>query len=171
MRRLPSPIPSTCASRRYFLQSVGALGLAAVGHPTRSASAVDTDFCVAGERKTTPLFVPRDSGYLGRLIPRGKPLTLIASAAGALPSGVVHGPIAYRAQHEGRDYINPTLVVRRGERVRIELVNRLDAPTITHWHGLAVDTRNDGGGMHLIGPSETYAYDFEARNRSALYWY
>src|SRR5213595_3921481 len=158
MRRLPSLISST-ASRRYFLQSVGALGLAAIFRPTQSNSAVAADFCAAGEGKATPLFVPRDIGYLGRLTPRGKPLTLIAGAAGALPSGLVHGPIAYRAQHDGRDYVNPTLVVRRGERVQIDLVNRLDAPTIAHWHGLAVDTRNDGGGMNLIGPSETYAYD------------
>jgi blue copper oxidase len=170
-RRLPSTISSPCASRRHFLQSVGALSLAAIVRPTQTDSAAATDFCTAIDGKATPLFVPRDSGYLGRLTPRGKPLTLIAGATGALPSGVVHGQIAYRAQHEGRDYINPTLVVRRGERVQIDLVNRLDAPTIAHWHGLAVDTRNDGGGMNLIGPSETYAYDFEAMNRSALYWY
>jgi FtsP/CotA-like multicopper oxidase with cupredoxin domain len=164
-------IPSTCASRRYFLQSVGALGLAAIVRPTQSDSAATADFCAAGDGKATPLFVPRDSGYLGRLALRGKPLTLVASAAGTLPPRVVHGPIAYRAQHEGRDYINPTLVVRRGERVQVELVNRLDAPTIAHWHGLAVDARNDGAGMNLIVPGERFAYDFEARDRGALYWY
>src|SRR5207253_10712957 len=119
MRRLPSTIPSTCASRRYFLQSIGALGLAGVVRHTQSESAVAADFCAAGASKATPLFVPRDSGYLGRLALRGKPLTLVASAAGTLPRGVVHGPSAYRAQHQGRDYINPTLVVRRGERVQI----------------------------------------------------
>jgi suppressor of ftsI/bilirubin oxidase len=139
--------------------------------PTQSDSAATADFCAGGDGKATPLFVPRDSGYLGRLTLRGKPLTLVASAAGTLPPRVVHGPIAYRAQHEGRDYINPTLVVRRGERVQVGLVNRLDAPTIAHWHGLAVDARNDGAGMNLIAPGERFAYDFEARDRGALYWY
>ena len=139
--------------------------------PTQSDSAVAADFCAAGDGKPTPLFIPRDSGYLGRLAPHGKPVTLIASTAEVLPPGVAHGPIAYRAAHEGRDYINPTFVVRRGERVQIKLINRLNAPTITHWHGLAVDARNDGGGMNLIGSGETYVYDFEARDRGALYWY
>jgi len=171
MRRLPSTNPSNRASRRYFLQSIGALGLAGVFRPTQSDSAVGADFCTTGDGKATTLFIPGDSGYLGRLALRGKPLTLIASAVGALPPGIVHGPIAYRAQHKGRDYINPTLVVRRGERVQIELVNRLDKPTIAHWHGLAVDTHNDGAGMNLVAPGESYAYDFAATDRGALYWY
>src|SRR5438552_1045424 len=169
MRRLPSTNPSNRASRRYFLQSIGALGLAGVFRPTQSDSAVGADFCTTGDGKATTLFIPGDSGYLGRLALHGKPLTLIASAVGALPPGIVHGPIAYRAQHKGRDYINPTLVVRRGERVQIELVNRLDNPTIAHWHGLAVDTHNDGAGMNLVAPGESYAYDFAATDRGALY--
>src|SRR6202008_1380977 len=81
------------------------------------------------------------------------------------------GSLAYRAHHDGRDYFNPTLIVRRGERVQIQLKNRLDEPTIVHWHGLAVDTRNDGGGMTLIAPGENYGYEFEVRDRSSLYWY
>jgi suppressor of ftsI/bilirubin oxidase len=136
-----------------------------------SDSAVTADFCTTGDGKTTPLFVPGDKGYLGRLALRGKSVQLTVGPTAVLPRGIVHGPIAYRAQHEGRDYINPTLVVRRGERMQVKLVNRLDAPTITHWHGLAIDARNDGGGMNLVAPGESYAYDFIARDRGALYWY
>ncbi|MEP7275611.1 MAG: multicopper oxidase family protein, partial [Betaproteobacteria bacterium] len=82
-----------------------------------------------------------------------------------------HGPLAYRVRHAGRDYLNPTLVLAPGERVRITLENRLDAPTIAHWHGLAVDTANDGNGMVLVAPGGRYHYDFELRDRGALYWY
>ena len=69
-----------------------------------------------------------------------------------------------RAARQG---VNP----RTGERVQIALVNHLDKPTIAHWHGLAVDTHNDGAGMNLVAPGESYAYDFAATDRGALYWY
>src|SRR5438270_11987397 len=105
--RLPLTIAPRCGSRRHFLQGIGALGLAAIVRPTESDSAIAADFCAAGDGKATPLFIPRDSGYLGRLAPRGKLVTLTAGTAGTLPPGVVHGPIAYRAQPEGRHYINP----------------------------------------------------------------
>ena len=82
-----------------------------------------------------------------------------------MPTGVVHGPLAFRARHRGRDYLNPTLVLRRGERVRATLANRIDTPTIVHWHGLAVDARNDGNGLYTVAPGQTYDYDFEVRDR------
>ena len=43
------------------------------------------------------------------------------------------------------------LAFESGERARIVLVNTLHEPTIVHWHGLAVDTANDGAGMVLDG--------------------
>src|SRR4029077_13750836 len=70
-----------------------------------------------------------------------------------------------------RSYRNPTLVFESGQRARLVLANTLDAPTILHWHGLAVDTANDGAGMTLVPPAGRYAYDFVVRARSGLYWY
>src|SRR5438105_4403557 len=169
MHRLTSAVSSFSPSRRRFLEALGALGIALGGRDAGSAAANDAGSGDHGD--ANPLFVPGDRGYLGRLALQGKPLRLVADVAGPLPRGIVHGPIAYRAQHDNRDYINPTLIVRRGERVRIEIGNKLDAPTIVHWHGLSVDARNDGGGMNLIAPGENYTYDFEARNRASLYWY
>ncbi len=55
--------------------------------------------------------------------------------------------------------------------MRITLVNALAEPTIAHWHGLTVDTRNDGNGSFLVPPGERYDYDFEVRNRAGMYWY
>src|SRR5947208_15835903 len=95
------------SSRRSFLRGAGALGLSAMGHPSCAAQLIDV--CSAGTMQR--LFVPSDRGYLGRLAPRGRPLTLLATRAGGLPRGIVHGPLAYRALHEGRNYINPTLVL------------------------------------------------------------
>jgi FtsP/CotA-like multicopper oxidase with cupredoxin domain len=66
---------------------------------------------------------------------------------------------------------NPTLVAAAGASVRVELVNALAEPTIVHWHGLTMDTRNDGNGEALIAPGERYDYAFQLRNRAGLYWY
>ena len=46
-------------------------------------------------------------------------------------------------------------------------------PTIAHWHGLAVDTaqRRQRPRRRLRPAERHYAYDFEVRDRGALYWY
>ena len=174
MSVLPADLPARRRARRRALAALGglaALPLAALV-PSRSAGAAgDGETCTIAGSVSRKLFVPGDAGYLGRLAPRGAPLTLVATARGAIAGGVAHGPLAYRLRHGGRDYVNPTLALARGERVRITLDNRLDAPTIVHWHGLAVDTANDGNGLVLAAPRTRYEYDFEVRDRGALYWY
>ena len=66
---------------------------------------------------------------------------------------------------------NPTIVAAAGTTASIDLSNALGEPTTVHWHGLSVDTRNDGNGEAPVAPGATYRYAFPIRNRSALYWY
>lgn len=161
------------SSRRSFLRSVCALGLAALppagrsADPTETTSPVDARFCGAGP-KGSPLFVPGDSGFLGRLQPRGARFSLRAEPSSDASSTRA---LAYAAERDGRPYANPTLVLQQGERLRIDLDNALNESTIVHWHGLTVDTRNDGAGLTLVREGEHYAYDFEVRDRGGLYWY
>ncbi len=163
-------------SRRSFLHTLGGLALSSLAQGARSDPVPDatlgpSDWCGAGG-VAQPLFVPSsEHGFLGRLDLDEQPLTLRAAP---LPSGVAAGgglTQGYLARYHGREFVNPTLVLRPGQRVRIELDNSLDEATIVHWHGLAVDTRNDGAGMTLAAPGGRYTYDFEVRNRGALYWY
>jgi FtsP/CotA-like multicopper oxidase with cupredoxin domain len=66
----------------------------------------------------------------------------------------------------------PTFRARTGDSATITLKNGLPIePTITHWHGMLVDHRNDGHPMEAIGPGGTYSYAFPIRNRAALNWY
>jgi len=146
-----------------MLQTLAAGGVVAVGAPLHAAAAT----CGAA----TSLVVPARGGFLGRLRPSaGETVVLDAGRAGALPRGIAHGPLAYRARRDGARFANPTLVVRRGDRLRVRVVNGLDAPTTVHWHGLTVDTRNDGL-LPLIEPGGAYEYAFEVRNRGGLYWF
>jgi len=71
-------------------------------------------------------------------------------------------------------YIPPTLRVRPGDRIRLKLVNKLDAPTNLHYHGLDVSPlgNSDNVFIHLM-PSETFDYEVDIpRNQNpGLYWY
>lgn len=69
------------------------------------------------------------------------------------------------------NYLGPILRLRRGQKVRIDFVNRLDQPSTVHWHGLHVPDTMDGHPRFAIGPGERYRYEFEVRNRAGTYWY
>ena len=157
------------------MHGLAALGLAAATRPVRpdapSPAGSDDSFCRTGSGPARRLFIPGTDGYLGRLAPRGDALTLTAGTTQGAPSTLATGSLAFAARHRGQRYANPTLVLQRGERARITLVNALPEPTITHWHGLTVDTRNDGNGSFLVPPGERYDYDFDVRNRAGMYWY
>lgn len=140
--------------------------------PARAASPAEAlrggDYCAAGTA-SRPLVLPAADGRFARLAPEGAPLTMrastiIANAADPWTQG-------FAVEHRGSRFINPTLVFRRGERVRIALENSLQEPTIVHWHGLSVDTRNDGAAVPPVAPGERYAYTFDVRDRGSLYWY
>ncbi|MEJ7932610.1 multicopper oxidase domain-containing protein [Ramlibacter sp. AN1015] len=68
-------------------------------------------------------------------------------------------------------YLGPVIRLRRGQRVRIELINELPEPTIIHWHGLHVPDDMDGHPRHAIGPGQRYVYAFHVLNRAGTYWY
>ncbi|MCO5099351.1 MAG: multicopper oxidase domain-containing protein [Burkholderiaceae bacterium] len=68
-------------------------------------------------------------------------------------------------------YLGPILRVRRGQRVRLDLVNELPEPTIVHWHGLHVPDTMDGHPRHAIAPGQRYVYEFTVRNRAGSYWF
>lgn len=95
----------------------------------------------------------------------GKP-TSVWRYAGRLLRGE---PGALLADHDG--YLGPTIRLRRGQRVRIDLLNELAEPTIVHWHGLHVPDDMDGHPRHAIQPGQRYVYEFTVRNRAGTYWY
>lgn len=64
---------------------------------------------------------------------------------------------------------SPTMVLTRGEPVSITVVNHLDEPTSVHWHGIELDSYNDGvagvsgSGAHLaplIAPRDSFEVRF-----------
>jgi len=75
---------------------------------------------------------------------------------------------AYNGQVPG-----PQLWVNQGDRVRVEVTNKLPEPTTIHWHG--VDVPNDQDGVpgvtqDAIQPGATYTYQWVAKP-SGTFWY
>ncbi|MGD9525571.1 MAG: multicopper oxidase family protein [Pseudonocardia sp.] len=68
----------------------------------------------------------------------------------------------------------PTLHLQPGDRLRIDLANRLGEPTNLHVHGLHVSPQGNGDNTFLaIQPGQTFAYDFPLPpdHRPGVYWY
>ena len=65
-------------------------------------------------------------------------------------------------------YLGPLIRLQKGQKVRINLHNKLAEPTVTHWHGLHVPANMDGHPMYAIDPGETLVYEFEVLNRAGM---
>jgi len=67
----------------------------------------------------------------------------------------------------------PEIRVKRGDRVRVRLVNELDEPTSIHWHGIRIANAMDGvSGLtqEPVPPGASFDYDFVAPD-AGTYWY
>lgn len=68
----------------------------------------------------------------------------------------------------------PTLRLQPGDRLRVDLANRLSEPTNLHVHGLHVSPWGNGDNSFLaIEPGETFAYEFQLPpdHPPGVYWY
>ena len=68
----------------------------------------------------------------------------------------------------------PTLRLRPGDRLQIKLVNRLDAPTNLHVHGLHVSPEGNGDNVFVtVDPGESFDYDYRLPedHPPGVFWY
>jgi FtsP/CotA-like multicopper oxidase with cupredoxin domain len=67
----------------------------------------------------------------------------------------------------------PILRVRQGQRLDVQLVNKLAQPTTIHWHGIRVPNDMDGVPnltQHAVMPGEVFPYSFVCAD-AGTYWY
>lgn len=82
--------------------------------------------------------------------------------------GVTVKTTAFNGQVPG-----PLLRLREGIPVTIDVTNASSNPDITHWHGLAIDSLNDGAmeeGSPMIAPGTTHRYKFTPKPAGTR-WY
>jgi FtsP/CotA-like multicopper oxidase with cupredoxin domain len=85
-----------------------------------------------------------------------------------IAKGISVKTVAYNGQVPG-----PLLRLREGVPVTIDVTNAGSDPDLVHWHGLAIDSINDGAmeeGSPMIAPGATQRYSF-APKPSGTRWY
>jgi CopA family copper-resistance protein len=145
---LQSPTSPISLSRRRFVEGVALTGIGAAGGFfgfTGRAAAVEAQKTLTGNQLDLTIgSVPIN--ITGR--------TRAATAVnGSVPA--------------------PILRFREGERVTINVTNRLDEPSSIHWHGVRLPNSMDGvPGLTFKGimPGETFTYRFPII-QSGSYWY
>jgi suppressor of ftsI len=71
-------------------------------------------------------------------------------------------------------FVGPTLRVRPGERIELELVNRLNEPTNLHFHGLHVSPGGEADNIFRTvnpGDSAHYVLDIPLDHPTGTFWY
>jgi FtsP/CotA-like multicopper oxidase with cupredoxin domain len=149
-------------SRRRALQ-LGGLGVAGivVGGGGLAWAGNTRDDPVQGETFTAPQVLTSTTGDLT--------LTLEA----AMGSGSVAGRDATTLRYNG-GLPGPTLRLRPGDHLGIDLVNNLAQPTNLHTHGLQVSPRgNSDNPFVMIDPGRTFHYDYQIPDNHPFgtFWY
>jgi blue copper oxidase len=118
-----------------------------------------------------PLRLPGGDGLLGVADAAGAFTLTAKPVQQAILPGKPARLLTYEMEHQGRTLFNPVLRVRTGTPLRIKLWNALEETSIIHWHGLKVDSNNDGHPHYAVNGGATYDYQFTVANRAATYWY
>ncbi|TDC66290.1 multicopper oxidase family protein [Streptomyces hainanensis] len=67
--------------------------------------------------------------------------------------------------------LGPTLRVRSGEQIRVNVRNDLDEATTVHWHGMRLPAACDGGPHQKIEPGATWSPTWKVFQPGATLWY
>ncbi len=90
-------------------------------------------------------------------------------ASWELRPGFATEAFAYNGQVPG-----PEIRVKRGDRVKVTLVNKLSEPTTIHWHGIRVPAGMDGVpgvSQEPVAPGGTFIYEFVAPDAGTFFYH
>jgi FtsP/CotA-like multicopper oxidase with cupredoxin domain len=136
------------------------------GEAMREMGAVDPD--LVGYR--APLSVRGDRALRPRVVDGTKVFNLEASVIEwTILSGQRMAAYAFNRQVPG-----PRIHVTEGDRLRLEVTNRLPETTAVHWHGLILPNEMDGAAeitQPPIEPGDTYIYEFTARQPGTFFYH
>ncbi|GAB3870886.1 multicopper oxidase family protein [Dactylosporangium cerinum] len=68
-------------------------------------------------------------------------------------------------------YLGPTLRAERGQKIKVNVHNRLNEPTTVHWHGMHLPAKVDGGPHHPIPVGGDYQAAWTVDQPAATLWY
>ena len=68
-------------------------------------------------------------------------------------------------------YLGPTLRIRVGETVQMNVANNIGQSSTLHWHGFHLPARADGGPHQVIRQGQTWSPQFTVKQRASMFWY
>jgi len=68
-------------------------------------------------------------------------------------------------------YLGPTLVLTKGEDIKVTLRNQMEEETTVHWHGVLVPSIADGGPHQVVNPGTERDVSFSVKQEAATVWY
>lgn len=68
-------------------------------------------------------------------------------------------------------FLGPTLMLRKGDPLQLNVTNGLTDTTTMHWHGMHVAAMNDGGPHTPIAPGVTWSPSFTVLDEACTMWY
>lgn len=160
--------------RNVILGSAGVLGAAGLGawwYAQRVPTPAPQPPFKPGVDFPNRLRVPGSEGLFG-VFDIGQNFTISAkSTQQAIVPGKAVTMLAYEIEGNGKVWHNPVLRLKKGGAVKAKHWNGLPETSIIHWHGLIVDSNNDGHPHYAVKGGDTYEYQFAVPNRAATYWY
>ena len=151
--------------RQFIKNSAVALGVAALGR-YGLASPLSAVAAEADKPFSRPLFIPP-------LLEKSGPTDELSFFSLAVKKGehqFFDSGFTETLGYNG-SFLGPTIKVRDGEEVRLQVENRIDQITTVHWHGLHVPARWDGGPHQVIEPGEIWKPEFTIKQQAATLWY
>ncbi|WP_430790381.1 multicopper oxidase family protein [Actinoplanes sp. G11-F43] len=113
-----------------------------------------------------------------------RPLTIPPLAPGRVQDGrtifELHATAGERQLRPGpptttwgfdQGFLGPTIRVRRGDTVQIDVRNGLAEDTTVHWHGALLPAAMDGGPHQSIPPGQTWRPRWKVEQPAATLWY
>ncbi len=163
---------STLMSRRLFLVAAGAAALAACGSDSSSNQAASTT--TSGSGSTAPSAADTTGashGFNPLWIPPVLDGTSFDLSLAPSTATLLDGKDATTIAYNGASMWGPTLLMKKGDAVTVNVTNGLDEDTTTHWHGVHLPPDMDGGPHQVVAPGETWSPTWTVKNNAAMYWY
>ncbi len=68
-------------------------------------------------------------------------------------------------------FLGPTLRMRAGNKVRLNVKNSIGGTSTLHWHGMHLPAKMDGGPHQTIDHGTTWSPEFGVKQKAATVWY
>ncbi|AKF26966.1 copper oxidase [[Brevibacterium] flavum] len=150
-------------NRRTFFKGAGVLAATVVGTQVLVACSSDDVRGYGGEPRALPI-PPADLGT------REGSSVHFALEAQTGESQILPDVTTKTWGFNGT-HLGPTLVVKKGDDVHVDVTNNLDEMTTVHWHGMKLPAIADGGPHSPIGSGQTWSPTWTVANDAATLWY